>query len=191
MAFRLTKRLTYEGICQSCKIRRSAPASPPLRQRPPTLFEVIDYGPQKRRGIRALQDIASRYIILEYTGVLHVTRGTDFPKDREYTFGFHHAEDAQKRQVAWISAAEFVNWTRFLNHSCKASTEARVMIIGARQRLLIFATRGIRAFKEIMLDYGDWYWEADGCPCGELRVGMLGCWRASDLRVHSSVLIFL
>lgn len=165
-----TQRLTFEGFCESCRTQKMCDCKPTTRGRITMPFvEVKDYGTHKGRGIRALQQINKNDILAEYSGVLLPKQGSDPPSDAEYTFEFHRANEPKKRTIAFISAVEHGNWTRFMNHSCEASTAANCVIIGPRHRLMISAVRNIEIFEEITLDYGDNYFNGEGCPCGAAK----------------------
>lgn len=60
------------------------------------------------------------------------------------------------------------NYTRFVNHSCKANAQSSTFTWLDTQRVII-VSKGIEAGAEITLDYGDKYWAGldKVCLCGE------------------------
>lgn len=69
--------------------------------------------------------------------------------------------------IGTISAKRFGNWTRFINHSCNASTKFVGIIIGSRHRIMVKAIRDIDMFEELTVDYGSECWKERYCECGE------------------------
>ncbi|CBY00615.1 hypothetical protein IAQ61_011526 [Plenodomus lingam] len=60
------------------------------------------------------------------------------------------------------------NFTRFINHSCKANAQTTTFTWLDTQRIVL-VSKGIEAGSEITLDYGDKYWAGldKTCLCGE------------------------
>jgi ATP-dependent RNA helicase DDX49/DBP8 len=60
------------------------------------------------------------------------------------------------------------NYTRFVNHSCKANAQTTSFTWLDTQRILL-VSKGIQAGTEITVDYGDKYWAGldKACLCGE------------------------
>ena len=62
------------------------------------------------------------------------------------------------------------NWTRFINHSCRASCDfGAVRLQDNVPRLIVRCIRPLEAFEEITIDYGRGYFEPAHrfCFCGE------------------------
>ena len=60
------------------------------------------------------------------------------------------------------------NYTRFINHSCKANAQSSTFTWLDTQRIVL-VSKGVEAGSEITLDYGDKYWAGldKSCLCGE------------------------
>ena len=159
-----TTRLLAEGPCSSCFANLPChcdPAICAIVTRP--LVEVRDYG-IKGVGIRALQRIRKGDILGEYVGLL-LPAGDN--SDPVYAFDFARSGHSPDEVQAVISAKDYGNWTRFLNHSCRPSTRFNRMIIGRRHRIMVQAERDIEMFEEITVGYGRGYWTTRHCLCGE------------------------
>ena len=129
------------------------------------LVELQHYG-GKGIGVRALQYIKTNDILQEHVGELIPKTA---PQDNEFGVDLDiEPQNGAKRIVAQISCRVAGNWTRFVNHSCNASTVFELTTIGDKLRVMVVATRDIGMFEEITLDYGDAYFN-DGlvCLCGE------------------------
>jgi ATP-dependent RNA helicase DDX49/DBP8 len=61
------------------------------------------------------------------------------------------------------------NYTRFVNHSCKANAQSSTFTWLDTQRVIL-VSKGVDAGSEITLDYGDKYWAGldKACLCGEV-----------------------
>lgn len=151
-----TEREEEDGNCRICRQSFYFPCSclpPDLGQ----LVELVDY-PKKGIGVRALANFKEGQILGEFIGeIQHWTYGGDPKYCYLITDKFHNP-------VAKISPKRYGNWTRFINHSCDASTNFDVMSIGKRLVVVIQAKRDIMMFEEITVHYGDDYWN-QACPC--------------------------
>lgn len=60
------------------------------------------------------------------------------------------------------------NYTRFVNHSCKANAQSSMFTWLDTQRVVL-VSKGIEPGQEVTLDYGDKYWDGldKACLCGE------------------------
>ncbi|WQF76271.1 Putative SET domain-containing protein [Colletotrichum destructivum] len=60
------------------------------------------------------------------------------------------------------------NFTRFVNHSCKANAQFQQFVWMSAQRIVL-VSKGIEAGLEITVDYSESYWRGldKGCLCGE------------------------
>lgn len=60
------------------------------------------------------------------------------------------------------------NYTRFINHSCKANAQSSMFTWLDTQRVVL-VSKGVEAGQEVTLDYGDKYWDGldKACLCGE------------------------
>ena len=130
------------------------------------LVELRQYG-QKGVGVRALQYIKNNDLLEEHVGELIPKTA---PQDNKFgcDLDIEPRNGGKQTIVAQISSQVVGNWTRFLNHSCNASTLFELTTIEDKLRVMVVAARDIHIFEEITLDYGDRYFN-DGlvCRCGE------------------------
>jgi SET domain-containing protein len=148
-----------ECVCPYCaEFNCSACASTQCLAPPPPLVEIAEYAGMGR-GVRALQRIERGAFLAEYTGV--VARPDEANLDDTYAM-------ASLNGVALVAAAYRGNWTRFLNHSCRASCVFYERWVGGRNRMLVRALRDVQPFEQLTVDYGDEYWTPLRlCRCGE------------------------
>lgn len=155
--------------CRSCshmEICDCDPITCPLVTRPLVELKLYEV---KGIGVRALQHIHKGDILAEYVGELWPTHSTRFHHDTIYSLCVQ--EDCGDQEHAVISARKYGNWTRYINHSCRPSTDWKYMAIGRRYRMMVVALRDIEMFEEITIHYGPDYFanvERD-CNCGEHR----------------------
>lgn len=127
------------------------------------LVEIVDCG-EKGNGIRLLQPIKRGDILDEYVGEIKSTQVK--LDDTAYSLCLDVGYD---NTVAFISSQFKGNWTRFINHSCRASAKFQNIVIGRRLRSMIVAVRNVDIFEELTIDYGLNYWEGSRqlCKCHE------------------------
>ena len=126
------------------------------------LVELRDYG-RRGVGIRALQRIPKRSILDEYVGEIFPA---DYAHDPVYGLDVNLPGYRNEEVVATISAKQYGNWTRFINHSCNPSTKFRTVTQGGWHRTVVQTVRDIEMFEELTVDYGDGYWRDRECECG-------------------------
>ena len=149
--------------CLTCKSRVPCTCSfltDPLIWHP--LVELREYS-HKGVGVRALQCIPKGAILAEYLGEI---LPSGYAGDPVYGFDFSLPGRRNDEVVATISAKRYGNWTRFINHSCDASTKFRIVTQGARHRCVVQSVREIDVFEEVTIDYGFGYWRYRTCECG-------------------------
>lgn len=159
----ITQRAPGENVCVSCNGRTRCSCDPSTSEcvlHP--LVELHEY-PKKGVGVRALQHIPAGTILGEYVGVL---RSTSYKGDPVYAFMMTLYDGKFDEPVAMISSKRYGNWTRFINHSCNASTSFEEMTLGDKHRVFVCATRDIEMFEEIEINYGPDYWTNRECRCG-------------------------
>ena len=108
-------------------------------------------------GLFATAPIQKGEFILEYTGKRIPTKEAD-----ELTTRYLFEIDDQ-----WtIDGSTRSNTARYVNHSCRPNCEARI----EKGKILYYATRNIKEGEEIVIDYGDEYFDEFirpyGCKCG-------------------------
>lgn len=124
------------------------------------LVEIVAY-PDRGNGIRALQAIPAGSIIGEYIGEINPIGSG---QDPTYNLEFSTAEGT----LCEIHCRRYGNWTRYMNHSCRATAFFDSCTVGNRATMCIRTVRDIDIFDEITIDYGSEYWqEAALCRCGE------------------------
>ena len=126
------------------------------------LVELREYG-HRGVGIRALERIPKRAILNEYVGEI---LPEDYADDPVYGLDISLPGYRNNEVVATISAKQYGNWTRFINHSCDSSTQFRTVTMGGRHRTVVQTVREIEIFEELTIDYGDAYWRDRECECG-------------------------
>ncbi len=124
---------------------------------------------RKGVGIRALQQIHQGDILAEYVGQI-VPKNTRDQRYIDYVYGFLFTRPGYSEPFALISSKYMGNWTRYMSHSCEASTRFETVAIGGRYRVMVVAERDIEIFEEVTVDYGDDYFKGQQeCFCGEVR----------------------
>ena len=126
------------------------------------LVELRDYG-RRGVGIRVLERIPKRAILDEYVGEIFPANYNDDPV---YGLDVNLPGYGNDEVIATISAKRYGNWTRFINHSCDASTHFRTVTQGGRHRTVVQTVRAVEVFEELTIDYGDGYWRDRECECG-------------------------
>ena len=127
-------------------------------------FEVKESRPGTGLGLFAKVDIKKGDFILEYTGEKLPNAIADTHPGR-YLF---EIDDK------WtINGEGEENTARYINHDCYPNVEAE---IDEDDRILISATRAIKAGQELLIDYGDEYFDEfirpGGCKCASCEKGL-------------------
>ncbi|KAK7711645.1 Histone-lysine N-methyltransferase ehmt1 [Diaporthe eres] len=107
------------------------------------------------KGVFANQTIPSESIIGEYLGRLHPPKS--LPVHDRYVFVIP--------EIGEVTANQFGNLTRFVNHHCDPNVTARVGMYGKRQVVLYVANREIKAGEQLFVDYGSVYFSLPDYPC--------------------------
>lgn len=107
------------------------------------------------KGVFANQTIPSESIIGEYLGRLHPPKS--LPVHDRYVFVIPG--------IGEVTANQFGNITRFVNHHCDPNVTARLGMYGKRQVVLYAANREIRAGEQLFVDYGSVYFSLPDFPC--------------------------
>lgn len=157
-------RSTTLNPCISCASHSPCTcsfATDPLIWHP--LIELRDYGHPRGTGVRALQRIPKDATLAEYVGEVVPW---DYAGDPVYGFDFSVPGTPNDAVVAMISAKRVGNWTRFINHSCGASTRFDIVVMGGRYRVVVQSVRDIEVFEEVTIHYGLRYWTDKKCECG-------------------------
>ncbi|KAL3468580.1 hypothetical protein BJX64DRAFT_282742 [Aspergillus heterothallicus] len=155
-----TQRTVYDGRCDLC--RSSEICDCTLDPSPGNLIELVER-PGTGTGVRTLASFKKGDILGSFIGEL---APPEFNDDPVYALG-HVSKKDIVTNLATISPRHYGNWTRYLAHSCNASTAFRARTIGDHTVMTIEAVRDIRAFEDLTVDYGTGYWIGRTCICGE------------------------
>lgn len=107
------------------------------------------------KGVFANQTIPNGSIIGEYLGRLHPPRS--LPAEDRYVFVL--------TDIAEVTASQFGNHTRFVNHHCYPNVTARLAMYGKRQVIMYVADRDIKAGEQLFVHYGEVYFTRPDDPC--------------------------
>lgn len=107
------------------------------------------------KGVFANQTIPSGSVIGEYLGRLHPPKS--LPVSDRYVFILS--------EIAEVSADQYGNLTRFMNHHCDPNVSPRIAMYGKRQVILYVANRKIKAGEQMFVDYGSVYFSLPDFPC--------------------------
>jgi hypothetical protein len=133
-----------------------------LTSRAGELVELREY-PDTGTGVRAL----TRF---ERGDVLDIFKGELLPASVEEVYPLQQNDDkpGKARNLCTICPHQFGNWTRYISHSCRPSTQFVVRTIGNRIVCTVEALRDILPFEEITVSYGALYWGSKDydCLCG-------------------------
>lgn len=135
----------------------------------PPLVELTPCG-IRGLGIRALQAIPLDTLLGEYVGEVYpATMPDEELAMLDYTYGLSMTPPGSvSPSLAVINAEKYGNWTRFINHSCRPSTEFFTGSISGRLGMFVRAIKHINIFEELTIDYGAQYFtRSKECACGE------------------------
>lgn len=107
------------------------------------------------KGVFANRRIPSGSVIGEYLG-------------RLYPLGSLQAQDRYVfliSEIAEVTAIQFGNFTRFVNHHCNASITPRLGMYGKRQVILYEVNRDVEAGEQLFVHYGMSYFNLPYNPC--------------------------
>ncbi|KAL2812392.1 hypothetical protein BJX63DRAFT_247621 [Aspergillus granulosus] len=155
-----TMRTIYDGRCDLC--RSPGICDCKLDPSAGTLVELVER-PGTGTGVRALTNFKKGGILGPFIGEL---LPPEYMGDPDYALA-HVSKKDMSEVIATISPRHHGNWTRYIAHSCNASTAFRARTIGDRTIMTIEAERDIPAFEDITVDYGKGYWIGKTCLCGE------------------------
>ncbi|MBV9159103.1 MAG: SET domain-containing protein [Candidatus Kaiserbacteria bacterium] len=123
-------------------------------------FEIRDVDPAIGKGLFALVPVKKGEFILEYTGVKIPTEKADDHPGR-YLFEID--------EMWTLDGDTDDNLAKYINHSCEPNVEAII----EDGHINIYAERAIKEGKELLIDYGDEYFDEFirpvGCKCGSTR----------------------
>lgn len=116
-------------------------------------------------GVFAGEEILEGQLLDEYFGELIPPRVAAARHDDDYLF--------EIKGTCSISARDYANWTRFVNHSCQQfNVEAVDDVLGGRKTITFRAIRNISRGEELLINYGLNYFGDTGtiilCTCPAL-----------------------
>lgn len=128
---------------------------PGPKSNPP--IQVFHTANGKRNGVQALTPFQRGAAVGEFVGL--VTRGIE---DLDVMVGEAGGVEYQ------IWQGRQGNFTRFINHSCKANAQFQPFVWRGAQRVVL-VSKGIEAGREVTVDYSGSYWRGldKRCLCGE------------------------
>jgi ATP-dependent RNA helicase DDX49/DBP8 len=126
-------------------------------KRKPVPVQICRTPDGKNNGLLALVPFARGTAVGELVGL--VTKGVSHADVMD-------VETPLERYQIWQGRVG--NYTRFINHSCKANAQSSTFTWLDTQHVVL-VSKGIEAGAEITLDYGDKYWAGldKQCLCGE------------------------
>ncbi|KAJ5573987.1 uncharacterized protein N7459_008414 [Penicillium hispanicum] len=142
-------RQTNWGLCDLCDASETCACR--LASTAGDLVELIEC-PGKGIGVRALANFKKGEKLGEFLGevVPLSAQEESLKEDSVYPLTqVAFARGDRMQDIALIAPAWQGNWTRYLNHSCSASTRFLAAVIGEQITTLIVATRDIAVFEEI------------------------------------------
>ncbi|KAL2822181.1 hypothetical protein BDW59DRAFT_181080 [Aspergillus cavernicola] len=155
-----TIRKPNDGRCKLCRSPNLCACT--LDFSAGSLVELVER-PGTGTGVRALTFFKEGDILGQFIGEICPP---DWNGDLIYSLA-HPAQTKPYGILAVISPCKFGNWTRFIAHSCNASTDFASRTIGNRTVTTVEAARDIAAFEDVTVNYGHGYWEGRECMCGE------------------------
>ncbi|OJJ48321.1 hypothetical protein ASPZODRAFT_62153 [Penicilliopsis zonata CBS 506.65] len=155
-----TKRRSVDGTCDICSSEDLCDCT--LDSRAGEMVELVEY-PGKGIGVRSLANFKAGDILGEFAGEICPD---DYDDDPVYALVQQSKTDSETA-IAVISPMRFGNWTRYINHSCNASTSFERRTVGNRTIMTVEASRDIGMYEEITINYGSDYWKNKTCKCGE------------------------
>lgn len=127
-----------------------------VKRRPPPV-QIYRTADSRNNGLLALAPFERGSTIGEFVGLI--------TKDVRHLDVIHSSTATSSYQI-WQGRQG--NFTRFINHSCKANAQfAQFTWLDTQHVILV--SKGIEAGAEIFVDYGDRYWAGldKSCLCGE------------------------
>lgn len=132
------------------------------------LFELKDTTDGRGVGAYAKRDFEKDTILGAYTGKLLPTKQLS-GYAQQIEVGPQLYSKGTELPHFYIDAAEYGNWTRFINHHCSAFNAKFFQLrVGATRMLTAVTTSKIKKGEEILVSYGAQYFTESGliCKCG-------------------------
>ncbi|KAI7777497.1 hypothetical protein LA080_003446 [Diaporthe eres] len=119
------------------------------------MIEIAEAG-QLGKGAFATADIPKYTLLGEYLGELVPA---DWMVDATDPYIFTIEDEFV------ITAKDYGNWTRFVNHHCDPNVSAAVGMYGHRRSIVYRANRDIAAGEQLCIHYGENYFSNLGMSC--------------------------
>lgn len=104
-------------------------------------------------GLYALEQIAAKEMIIEYVGECIRQPVAEMREKRYIKSGIGSSYLFRIDENTVIDATKRGGIARFINHCCEPSCTAKIIKVGGRKRIVIYALRDIAANEELTYDY--------------------------------------
>lgn len=104
-------------------------------------------------GLYALEPIAAKEMIIEYVGESIRQPVAEMREKRYIKSGIGSSYLFRIDENTVIDATKKGGIARFINHCCEPSCTAKIIKVGGRKRIVIYALRDISANEELTYDY--------------------------------------
>lgn len=104
-------------------------------------------------GLYALEPIAAKEMIIEYVGEILRQPVAEMREKRYLKSGIGSSYLFRVDENTVIDATKKGGIARFINHCCDPSCTAKIIRVGGRKRIVIYALRDIAANEELTYDY--------------------------------------
>lgn len=104
-------------------------------------------------GLYALEPIAAKEMVIEYVGERIRQPVSEMREKRYIKGGIGSSYLFRVDENTVIDATKRGGTARFINHSCEPSCSAKIIKVGGKKRIVIYALRDIMANEELTYDY--------------------------------------
>lgn len=117
-------------------------------------------------GIYAGADIEPGQLIAEYVGIIYDEQSylNKIPRNPKYCWNVLPVPCVQNGQKFYVDAIECCNFTRIINHSYKPNVIPVTMYGPDGSRMLYVACEKIKKDEQLLVNYGQGYWQNLGEP---------------------------
>lgn len=116
-------------------------------------------------GIYAAADIEPGQLIAEYVGILYdADTYLSMPRNPKYCWNLNAPSLVKDGQKFYVDALTSCNFTRIINHSYKPNVIPVPMHGPDGSRMLYVACEKIEKDQQLLVNYGEGYWQTLGTP---------------------------